>query len=240
MKYSTTVTEFIQENRLAPEEKTESLHDKTQPLDVEETFSYLSFCGQETNHIHKEAKEEVLRNDSASSEKNHLKLSSEGATRGELCKDGAVHASSSHPDKIIVGELSKTSGIDKCTGAKKRKQGFVRRVRQDIDPQDEDENAKSRDKEAFDETRSSKGQNPVPSEDRNDDQRDVHVSEPESSALFLSTQTVLPLTKILKAVNYSNSYVDGKHDVTVQFKVARYGTSLVIFPAWFGISLILG
>jgi hypothetical protein len=35
-----------------------------------------------------------------------------------------------------------------------------------------------------------------------------------------------PLLKILKAVNYTNNYVDGKPDVTVQFKVSRYGHSL--------------
>jgi hypothetical protein len=141
----------------------------------------------------------------------------------EASSYGAIpSALDSHPDNVITGDNSKTSVIEKCTGAKKRKQGFVRHVQQDDEPQDEDAKDKLYHNEAVDEAGSLKGQDPESSEGRNDDPRGLPGPGPESSPQLPNAQAGLPLTKILKAVNYSNSYADGKHDVTVQFKVARY------------------
>ena len=234
LQMDATITTVIQEVGLqhVSNGSKEILDDKPQLLPGEETCSGLPFTGQETseaerqikqamkNSHHNEAKGEIFRNESGTSGQHKLNLSLEGSIGGDLIKDVVGHISSSPSEKIAQEETGKTLGIDKCTGAKKRKQGFVRRVRQSPDPEDEDKVDKHNDKKHSDETKSPKMQDPGSSEERDDGARDLCVNE-------VNMQTIPLLLKILKAVNYSNSYVDGKHDVTVQFKVARYELCLV-------------
>jgi hypothetical protein len=164
------------------------------------------------NISHHEAEGEKSQIGSGTSIQNRLNLSSDWALQNDLI----IGTTSSSPTETVEQQgTGKSSGVEKCTGAKKRKQGFVRRVPQSPDPEDAEKSPKAREREHLHESRSPKGQDPVSSEDGDDRMRDSYMHE-----VNLLTP---PLLKILKAVNYTNNYVGGKPDVTVQFKVSRYG-----------------
>ncbi|MCO5604883.1 hypothetical protein L7F22_059057 [Adiantum nelumboides] len=130
--------------------------------------------------------------------------------------------------KAISEEPGKALGMDKCVGAKKRKQGFVRRVRQGLDSHDSDEKAGTAEDRSEDVKEPvSSLQVPGPSATDLSQPNVLQLQEPKS--LSLSAQAAdPPLTKILKAVNYNSLCVDGRQDVTVVFKVSRYASASLL------------
>lgn len=201
---------------------------KPSPSVGEETCSSLPSGGGETSEAgdetkekmangHFEAKAEKSRDRSGSSEQ-QLNLTSvkDAQDQNPFTKEVVGNASTSPPEKVALsGELGKASGIDKCVGAKKRKQGFVRRVRQGLDSNDPDVAAEERSEEAKEQVKSAKVSGSSMKQGAHD-----HPSQ-EPKATLLPGQVDPPLTKILKAVNYNSLSVDGRQDVTVVFKVSR-------------------
>eukprot|EP00249_Psilotum_nudum_P016433 c25821_g1_i2 orf=252-2225(+) len=125
--------------------------------------------------------------------------------------------------KVTGEEPGKLVGNDKCTGAKKRKQGFVRRVRQGLESQEHDghhmnEEEKAKDIEhVFEEPKFANGGDPgiedskvvVKTTDHQYCPPQVH--EPKANAIV----------EITKAVTFSSSTANGKQDVSVLFKALR-------------------
>eukprot|EP00250_Pteridium_aquilinum_P022677 c25542_g1_i1 orf=206-1849(+) len=206
--------------------------EKPSPSGGEETCSSLpgetSEGGDETkqkmSNGHHEAKAEKLQNRSGSSEQ-QLNLTSIKAAQDHqlFTKEMVGNALSSLPEKhAMSGEPGKASGIDKCVGAKKRKQGFVRRVRQGLDSIDPDEKAmgaEERSEEVKEQVKSLKVPGSRTTEGVHNQPNVLQSQEPKTSVL--PAQVDPPLTKILKAVNYNSLSVDGRQDVTVVFKVSR-------------------
>lgn len=197
---------------------------KPSPSIGEETCSSLpSEAGDETKEKmangHFEARTEKSSRDRGDSTEQQVNLTSAKAAQDDFStKDMAGNASNSSPEKVALsGELGKATGTDKCVGAKKRKQGFVRRVRQGLDSSDPDERVLATEElseEAKEQAKSVK----VPSISTKQgihDQLNVFQIQDPNAALEP------PLTKILKAVNYNSLSVDGRQDVTVVFKVSR-------------------
>lgn len=238
--------------------------EKPPPFADAETSSPLRFIGEETGRVsaqgslangHHDEKEGA---EIGCSEQQLIVTSeSEGAVMGERTptKEVGGHSSSSHSEKKTSGEVSKGICNDKCTGAKKRKQGFVRRVRQSLDSQEQDtkvilDDEKLSDRaEVSEQEKVSKGHELDIQESRKDEpgaQHQPQLNELKASMLStppspqesqLNTVTTPrspqgsqfnseagpphPITKIIKAVNYSSSSVNGKQDVVVLFKALR-------------------
>lgn len=186
-----------------------------------------------TVNRHHDAREGFVQTETGCSEQ-HFSLPVEGATLEEN-KEVGGHTSSIYVEKKMSGELGKAIGIDKCAGAKKRKQGFVRRVRQSLDSQEVDTKAALDEEKPIDCAQVSE-QEKVPkglgTQGGKRDAESFQIHEPKGPTHRLpaspqSLQFVAPtvppshITRIIKAVNYSNSSVNGKQDATVVFKGLR-------------------
>lgn len=205
---------------------------KPSPSVGEETCSSLPSGGGETSEVGDETKEKMANGhfevkadkprDRSGSSEQQLNLTSmkDAQDQNPFTKEVVGNASTSPPEKVAMsGELGKASGIDKCVGAKKRKQGFVRRVRQGLDSNDPDVAAEERSEEAKEQVKSAKVPGSSTKQGAHDQPSVFQAQEPK--ATLLPGQVDPPLTKILKAVNYNSLSVDGRQDVTVVFKVAR-------------------
>ncbi|MCO5576638.1 hypothetical protein L7F22_030453 [Adiantum nelumboides] len=197
----------------------------------EETCSSLPFGG-ETSEGGDENKEKlpnglhesrVQKETGTSGQQMNVPYTKSGQDHHLSYKGGMENDSNnlSSEKKAISEEPGKALGMDKCVGAKKRKQGFVRRVRQGLDSHDSDEKAGTAEDRSED-VKEPVSSLQVPGPSATDLSQPNVLQLQESKSLSLSAQAAdPPLTKILKAVNYNSLSVDGRQDVTVVFKVSR-------------------
>ncbi|KAI5079016.1 hypothetical protein GOP47_0006687 [Adiantum capillus-veneris] len=210
----------------------DSLHtplsfEKPSPSGGEETCSSLP-CGGETSEGGDENKEKLpnglhearSQKGTGSSEQQMNVTSTKSSQDHHVSMKENDSNNLSYEKKATTEEPGKVLGSDKCVGAKKRKQGFVRRVRQGLDSHDSDEKAGATEDRSEDVKEPvSALQVPGPATDLSQPNV-LQTQEPKSSSLSAQAADP-PLTKILKAVNYNSLSVDGKQDVTVVFKVSR-------------------
>ncbi|KAH7280445.1 hypothetical protein KP509_37G067900 [Ceratopteris richardii] len=206
--------------------------EKPSPSAGEETCSSLPCGGGETSEGGDENKEKMpngrqeLKSErpqkvSRSAEQQLISAKTSQDNLSPKAGDRNDSANLSSDKKPTGDEHGKALGNDKCVGAKKRKQGFVRRVRQGLDSHDSEEKVAAADDKSEDvkeATNTSKVAGSTKTRPLSPPKA-VAAQEPKSPSI--SAQGVPPLTKILKAVNYNSLCVDGKQDVTVVFKVSR-------------------
>jgi hypothetical protein len=134
-----------------------------------------------------------------------------------------------------IDEQGKLSGIDRCTGAKKRKSGVVKRVRQTLESE-EPKQSPTEDKQVAEVANSEQdGKGTAsPNGKEGQGQQDGRSTSPESEGperpassppRWNSNDRLAPnityITQINKAISYSNSNANGRQDVVVLFKASR-------------------
>lgn len=217
-----------------------------------ETGTSLPFVGEEAasdckeknvqgcmSNGHHNTKEEMIPTETGGSEQQLIETSEVVVPeRKTLGKEIGHYSSSSCPGEMTSGEHAKAIGNDKCIGAKKRKQGFVRRVRQSLYSQDLDMKA-TLDEEILNNSPDVPTQTNILKEPTIGMQGPLGGQLPEQQIVDPLASTVASLTsedgtqfdlpagcpphitKIIKAVNYSNAPVNGKQEVAVLFKALR-------------------
>ncbi|CAM6129117.1 unnamed protein product [Calypogeia fissa] len=132
-------------------------------------------------------------------------------------------------------EHSKLSGMDRYTGAKKRKSGVVKRVRQTLESQ-EPKQSSTEDKQAAEinnaEQDGKGAASPIGKEGQGQHEcrctspESEGVERPVSSSLGWNANSRVPstvtyITQINKAISYSNQTNSGRQEVLVLFKASR-------------------
>lgn len=145
-------------------------------------------------------------------------------------KEMAVDESKSDQG-AAVNDSSRHIQTTQFTGAKKRKSGFVRRVKQALDSREHElkqreENSNSQPaKEMFVENSKAQEANAVGNGEEIKSQKPsisgLHSNANNKSSISTDSALTSAITRILKAISYNNSTSNNKQDVSVLFKAQR-------------------